>query len=169
VAQPLDAARRLSGIAIEDETATARFVEAWLRRQGLMAVPVPRTLRYEPIHISDRIVIGDMLIDLARHSVEISGADVRLTPTEYRLLLHLARHPERLAEHRDILLDVWGSGYEDDIHLLQVTIRSLRARIALVTDKPLIETVYGVGYRIARPAVEDPEPPGRPLDLSLTR
>ncbi len=133
-----------------------------------MAVPVPRTFRSEPIHISDRIVIGDMVIDLARHGVEIGGADVRLTPTEYRLLLHLARHPERLAEHRDILLDVWGSGYEDDIHLLQVTIRSLRARIALVTDKQLIETVYGVGYRIARPA-EAHEPPARPLDLSLTR
>jgi two-component system, OmpR family, response regulator MtrA len=144
--KPLVAARQSSGIATADETATARFVEAWLRRQGLVAVP--RTVRIEASS-PDQIRVGMVVIDLARREVRVKDVEVRLTPTEFRLLRYLAERPERLAGRREILLAVWGPGYEDDIHLLHVTMRGLRARIALVTDRPVIETVYGTGYRIA--------------------
>lgn len=103
----------------------------------------------------DHIRLGPLDISAARRSVRVQDADVHLTPTEFRLLCYLVGHAERVVGHGELLHSVWGPGYEDDIHLLQVTIRSLRARIELVTDRPLIESVYGVGYRMATCPVED--------------
>jgi hypothetical protein len=98
---------------------------------------------------SGLVVLGPLEIDTGRVEVRLDGMDIHLTPTEFRLLRHLAEHPDRVAGHRELLTAVWGRGYEDDVHLLQVTIRSLRARIALVTGRQIVDTVYGAGYRIA--------------------
>ena len=103
----------------------------------------------------DHIRLGPLDISSARRSVRVRDADVHLTPTEFRLLCYLVEHADRVIGHSELLRSVWGVGYEEDIHLLQVTIRSLRARIELVTDRPLIESVYGVGYRMATCPVED--------------
>jgi DNA-binding response OmpR family regulator len=103
----------------------------------------------------DHIRLGPLEISSARRSVRVRDADVHLTPTEFRLLCYLVEHADRVIGHSELLHSVWGVGYEDDIHLLQVTIRSLRARIELVTDRPLIESVYGVGYRMATCPVDD--------------
>ena len=103
----------------------------------------------------DHIRLGPLDISSARRSVRVRDADVHLTPTEFRLLCYLVEHADRVIGHSELLRSVWGVGYEEDIHLLQVTIRSLRARIELVTDRPLIESVYGVGYRMATCSVED--------------
>ena len=105
------------------------------------------------------IRLGPLDIDSARHSVQISGQDIRLTPTEFRLLAYLAENATRVVGHAELLSSVWSPGYVDDLHLLQETIRSLRARIAMATDEQLIESVYGAGYRMASPADrESPEP-----------
>ena len=96
-----------------------------------------------------QVRLGPLEIDPARRTVHIQGVQIHLTPTEFRLLRHIAEHPDRVIGHRELLGTVWGPGYEDDIHLLQVTMRSLRAGIAKVSDRPFIETVYGAGYRVA--------------------
>jgi DNA-binding winged helix-turn-helix (wHTH) protein len=103
----------------------------------------------------DHIRLGPLDISSARRSVRVEDADVHLTPTEFRLLCYLVEHADRVIGHSELLRSVWGVGYEEDIHLLQVTIRSLRARIELVTDRALIESVYGVGYRMATCPVDD--------------
>jgi len=115
------------------------------------------TTRVDPLRRSRRevdpdevIKLGQLEIDLARRTVHVQAGEVHLTPTEFRLLRHLAEHSDRVVSHRELLGMVWGPGYGDDIHLLQVTMRSLRARIAMVTQRQLIETVYGAGYRMAR-------------------
>lgn len=102
---------------------------------------------------------GPLDIDTGRRSVRVLGDEVHLTPTEFRLLCYLVEHSDRVVGHRELLLSVWGPGYGDDIHLLQVTIRSLRARIAQVRECPLIESVYGTGYRMA----SRPEPASPPV------
>ncbi len=91
---------------------------------------------------------GRLLVDPIRHRVQFSGIEVHLTPTEFRLLQHLAEHPDRVIGHRELLEAVWGSGYHDETHLLQVTVRNLRAKLAAVIPDPVISTVYGLGYRI---------------------
>jgi DNA-binding winged helix-turn-helix (wHTH) protein len=99
--------------------------------------------------LDEVIRLGSLEIDLARRTVHVGTGEVHLTPTEFRLLRHLAEHSDRVVSHRELLGMVWGPGYGDDIHLLQVTMRSLRARISMVTRRQLIETVYGAGYRMA--------------------
>ena len=166
MAEPLDAARHALTIVMDDDDGFANFVESWLRHQGLQAVPLGAGPNPVPGILSgkrdgspaknsvgkpseSRIELGSLVIDPARRTVEVRGVEIHLTPTEFRLLRYLTERPDRLVGHHELLGTVWGPGYEDDIHLLQVTMRSLRARMAVVTDEPLIETVYGAGYRMA--------------------
>jgi hypothetical protein len=111
--------------------------------------------------------LGPLDIDTGRHSVRVLGAEVHLTPTEFRLLCYLVEHSDRVVGHRELLLSVWGPGYGDDVHLLQETIRGLRARAANVKDCPLIESVYGTGYRMA--AWPEPGFPLGPMAEATTR
>jgi len=152
-------------VIVEDDGAFAELVDRWLASHGLEAVPIGGAdadagRENGNIDHSDGnghaetgyaglVAFGPLEIDKARLEVRVEGTNVHLTPTEFRLLLHLAEHHDRVVGHRELLTTVWGGGYEDDIHLLQVTIRSLRARIALVTGRSIVETVYGAGYRLA--------------------
>jgi DNA-binding winged helix-turn-helix (wHTH) protein len=96
-----------------------------------------------------KIRIGPLDIDPARRTVRVDRAEAHLTPTEFRLLCHLAENSERVVSHRELLDRVWGPGHENDVHLLHVTMRTLRTRISAVTDRVIAETVYGSGYRLA--------------------
>jgi two-component system, OmpR family, KDP operon response regulator KdpE len=101
-----------------------------------------------------------MRIDGASHRVDVAGAPVHLTPTEYRLLRHLAERPGTLVPHAELLVAVWGSGYREDHHLLRVTIRNLRARLAAAAPgRRFIETEYGLGYRFAAAEPDTPSTP----------
>ena len=91
---------------------------------------------------------GLLILDPVRHRVQVSGVEIHLTPTEFRLLQHLAEHPDRVVSHRELLEAVWGAGYEAETHLLQVTVRNLRSKLAAVIPDSVIVTVYGLGYRI---------------------
>ncbi len=80
----------------------------------------------------------------------VEGHAVHLTPTEYRVLRHLAERPETLVPHRELLVEVWGPGYGDDVHLLRVTMRNLRAKLAAAAPgRRFITTAYGLGYRFS--------------------
>jgi len=95
------------------------------------------------------IHIGDLVIDPAAHRVRVGGREVHLTPTEFRLLLHLAERRGLAVTHRELLFTGWGRGYERDLHILQVTIRNLRSRLDPDDRSRHVHTVYGVGYRLA--------------------
>jgi two-component system KDP operon response regulator KdpE len=74
---------------------------------------------------------------------------VRLTPTEFRLLVYLLEHAGQLVTHRQVLGAVWGGGYSADVHLLRMTIRNLRSTLDAVTPaESYIATEYGLGYRL---------------------
>jgi DNA-binding response OmpR family regulator len=119
---------------------TAR-VEAALRRSSTSPTERPRRLRH-----------GDLVVDLDGHRAYLSGGDVRLTPTEFRLLAYLVEHGGQLVTHRQILGAVWGAGYDRDVHLLRMTIRNLRMRLdAAAPGQAYIATEYGLGYRLTVP------------------
>ncbi|HYN47954.1 MAG TPA: response regulator transcription factor [Candidatus Nanopelagicales bacterium] len=89
-------------------------------------------------------------IDGRSHQVLVADAPVHLTPTEYRLLRHLAERDGILVSHADLLVAVWGAGYRDDHHLLRVAIRNLRAKLgAAAPARRFIATEYGLGYRFS--------------------
>jgi two-component system KDP operon response regulator KdpE len=92
----------------------------------------------------------DLTIDLARRIVEVGGAPVQLTPTEFELLALLARHAGKVLHHRQLIRELWGGrDYEDEFHLLRVNVSNLRRKIEADPARPrFVITEPGVGYRL---------------------
>ncbi|HUG15942.1 MAG TPA: response regulator transcription factor [Thermomicrobiales bacterium] len=99
----------------------------------------------------DRIVVGSITIDLDEGRVTRFGADVRLTPTEYRLLVQLARFPNRVFTHGMILSAVWGPEYASEPHVLRVTLNRMRAKLG---DPQVIENRPAIGYTLTPDVVD---------------
>jgi DNA-binding response OmpR family regulator len=113
-------------------------VEAALRRASTPSPERPRRLQH-----------GDLVVDLDDHRARLRGQELRLTPTEFRLLAYLVEHAGQLVAHRQVLSAVWGAGYDADIHLLRMTIRNLRLKLdAVAPAETFIATEYGLGYRL---------------------
>jgi DNA-binding response OmpR family regulator len=113
-------------------------VEAALRRASTPSPERPRRLQH-----------GDLVVDLNDHRARLRGQELRLTPTEFRLLAYLVEHAGQLVAHRQVLSAVWGAGYDADIHLLRMTIRNLRLKLdAVAPAETFIATEYGLGYRL---------------------
>jgi two-component system KDP operon response regulator KdpE len=93
---------------------------------------------------------GELKIDLGRRQVTLAGAEVRLTPIEYRLLVALARHPGRVLTHEHLLREVWGPGYTTQHHYLRVYMAQLRQKLEREPSRPRwLLTEPGVGYRMS--------------------
>lgn len=91
---------------------------------------------------------GPLRIDLARREVTVDGREVRLTPTEYRLLVLLARHAGKVLTHRQILREVWGPN-ATEAHYVRVHMAELRKKLEAEPARPqLLVTEPGVGYRL---------------------
>ena len=91
---------------------------------------------------------GPLRIDLARREVTVDGREVRLTPTEYKILALLARHAGKVLTHRQILRDVWGPN-ATEAHWVRVHMAELRKKIEADPARPrLLVTEPGVGYRL---------------------
>lgn len=92
---------------------------------------------------------GDLVIDRGRRRVTMRGEEVHLTPTEYRLLLTLARYAGRVLTHRQLLREVWGPGRVGQDHYLRVYMAQLRAKLERDPARPeYFRTEPGVGYRM---------------------
>ncbi len=92
---------------------------------------------------------GDLTIDLARRLVTVGGEIITLTPTEYALLRALAVQAGRVLTHNQLLRQVWGMGYESELHMLRVNLSNLRRKIEPDSTQPTyIQTEPGVGYRL---------------------
>jgi two-component system KDP operon response regulator KdpE len=98
-----------------------------------------------------RIVIDALELDLAAHTVAVSGEPVHLTPTEFALLRTLVRNQGRLMTHADLLREVWGPAYEGDTPLLRAHVANLRHKIEPDPSNPrYLTTDPRIGYRFAR-------------------
>ena len=91
---------------------------------------------------------GGLTVDLNSREVKLSGDLVKLTPTEYNLLYHLASNQGKLMTHEELLTKVWGQEYRDADEYLKVHIQHLRRKLGDTPDDAhLIATERGVGYR----------------------
>ncbi len=115
----------------------ARMRVAW-RHRGLHTRPAQT--RYEH---------ADLAIDLAAHRVSLHGAEVHLTPTEFKLLARLVRSAGQVVSHRVLLADVWGAEYTEQTQYLRLYMGQLRAKLeANPADPQRLLTEPGVGYRL---------------------
>lgn len=93
---------------------------------------------------------SDVRVDLSVRRVTVSGREVHLTPTEYRLLATLVKHAGKVLTQRFLLKEVWGPGYVERPHYLRVYMASLRQKLERDPTRPtLLLTEMGVGYRLA--------------------
>ena len=100
------------------------------------------------------LVVGDLVIDTAAHSVTVAGEPVDLTPLEFDLLLALAEKVGQVLSVDDLLNRVWGEEYVGQPQVVYVHIHWLRERLEKDPQNPRrIVTVRGVGYKLA-PAEE---------------
>ena len=113
-------------------------IEALLRRSSA-SQQVPRRA-----HLYSN---GELTIDFLRHKVFVSGEEVSLTPTEFRLLTCLARNEGRVLPHAYLLSQVWGEEYRDELSYVKLYISYLRKKLEKNSSEPeLILTERGVGY-----------------------
>ena len=93
---------------------------------------------------------GALRIDLAARRVQRGPEEIRLTPTEFNLLVELASRAGEAVSHESLLTKVWGPEYRTEGHYLKVYVGRLRDKLEADPASPrLIETVRGVGYRLA--------------------
>ena len=112
-------------------------VRALLRRAMLPGVP-----------LAERIIAGDVEIDLVSRTVRRDGAEVHLTPTEWGLLRALLTHRGRTMTHRQLFHAVWGQSEGDAQQYLRVYVGQLRRKLERDPVRPrLIRTEPAVGYR----------------------
>lgn len=94
--------------------------------------------------------LGDLVIDRARYEVTRRGELVALTPREFQLLAVLAEYPGRVYTRQELLDRVWGDRAYDE-HIIEVYVANLRRKLADDSSQPrYLQTVRGVGYRMAR-------------------
>jgi len=97
---------------------------------------------------SEILDFGDLKIDLPQRIVTLNDADVKLTVTEYNLLILLAKNEGRVLTHQYLLREIWGYSYVEETQYLRVFIAALRKKIEVNPNNPMhITTENGVGYR----------------------
>ena len=90
--------------------------------------------------------IGELMVDLERYDVTVSGRRVSLTYKEFQLLVLLASNPGRVYTREALLSQVWGYDYLGGTRTVDVHIRRLRSKIE-GPGRSYIETIWNVGYR----------------------
>jgi len=110
-------------------------VRALLRRtQGEVRAPVV-------------IRVGGLEVDSARHGATLEGEPLHLTPSEFDLLVILARHPGQTLTRQQLMDDLYGGATSGVDRSVDSHIKNLRRKLESASDVRYIETVYGVGYR----------------------
>ena len=95
------------------------------------------------------LIFDDLSIDFALRHVKIGETEVKLTPTEYDLVKHLAANAGKVLTHQFLLRTVWGSTHEADNQYIRVYMRQLRRKLEQDPSRPRhIITEPGVGYRL---------------------
>jgi len=104
-------------------------------------------LRRAPERGAPTIEAGDFVVDAQAHTITVQGKYVHLTPKEFDLMFHLARHPGKVMTHRALLSAVWGAQAAHQPEYLRVFVGQLRKKLEAESGRQYIQTEPWVGYR----------------------
>ncbi len=99
---------------------------------------------------AQRLSVGGLALDVAAHRAFVGDDEVELTALEFRLLHHFLTHPGRVQSRERLLAEVWGITRPQETRTVDTHVLRLRDKLGRLRD--VIETVRGVGYRLATPA-----------------
>jgi DNA-binding response OmpR family regulator len=121
-------------------------VKAMLRRRDLLR----EEMRQTEVATDEEIRIGSLTVDPSRRRIFRGDGEIFLKPREFDLLLFLARHAGQVLSPDLLIEKVWGYDALGDVRTVRVHVRSLREKLEVDPSNPMvIETVRGVGYRLA--------------------
>jgi DNA-binding response OmpR family regulator len=106
-------------------------------------------IRRGPTRLPPVLTHGPLSMDPGRHRCALSGEPLDLTPREFALLRYLMTHPSVTLSKQDLLEHVWGENDAADHNVVQVYVSALRRKIDPPDGASLVETVRGIGYRLA--------------------
>jgi DNA-binding response OmpR family regulator len=115
-----------------------------------------------PLEEGAPLRVGPLWVDERRHEAQWDGQPLDLTAQEFQLLLALARHPGQVLSREQLLNRVWGYDYYGDTRVVDAAVKRLRAKLRRAAPRvEAIDTVRGVGYRLALAAGLNAEAPRR--------
>ena len=97
---------------------------------------------------SNKLVIGDLILDTSEKSVTRAGKQIELTGKEYEVLEYLMQSKNRILSREQIKEHVWDFDYEGDSNIIDVLIKNIRKKIDVEAGKQIIYTKRGLGYVI---------------------
>ena len=110
-----------------------------------------RRLKPEPVKASKRLTVGVLTADTEQHLIFKNGVPLTLKNKEYELLLFLMRHPGQVFSREDLYEMIWGLESMGDNVTVAVHMNRLREKVEDDPSHPrLLQTVWGVGYRLSR-------------------
>ena len=105
-----------------------------------------------PVEPREHIEVGELALDAARLRTTVAGRAVELTATEFQILATMAREPGRIFTRSQLLDAVHGVAFESYERAIDAHIKNIRRKVEPDPARPrIVETVYGVGYRVAEP------------------
>ena len=107
--------------------------------------------RVSPATEAQPLRCGPLSLDPVAHTTTLDGEPVDLSPTEFKLLEHLMRHSGRVVARKALLAEVWDMGFVENATVLDTYVFYLRKKLHTDDFQP-IQTVRGVGFRMAEPA-----------------
>ena len=111
-------------------------IKAVLRRSGVNKEKKARIVEYD-----------GLLINMENYELRVGGKVVDAPPKEMELLYHLASNPNRVYTRDQLLDEVWGFEYFGDSRTVDVHIKRLREKLEGASDKWVLKTIWGVGYK----------------------
>ncbi|MFI5446227.1 phosphate regulon transcriptional regulator PhoB [Polaromonas sp. UC242_47] len=106
--------------------------------------------RRAPESVNDSVAVGELLLDAGTHRISYQGQELKLGPTEFKLLHYLMKHAERVHSRSTLLDKVWGDHVFIEERTVDVHVKRLRE--ALGAAGVMVETVRGAGYRLTAQA-----------------
>jgi two-component system KDP operon response regulator KdpE len=105
--------------------------------------------RYDSKNITHILECMELKIDLVSRTVRLNNNELKVTPKEYDLLKLLMQNSGKVLTHNFLLKEIWGIGYQNEVHYLRVFINQLRQKIEKDPSRPRkIVTETGIGYRM---------------------
>lgn len=104
--------------------------------------------RAQPVAAATTLTVGDLRMDLLAREVARAGKPIDLQPREFKLLEYLMRHAEQAVTRTMLLENVWDYHFDPQTNVIDAHISKLRQKIDAPFDKPLLQTLRGVGYKL---------------------